>query len=373
MFAFLLFASMQTAITISNRKRSKECLLTPSPIKSISTPTPNPSPFKSCPYYYQLSNKYDPSGSCLLSSVAMILGFWDIQTSPDSLYLEFQKRNLNRFLHADIERIFHEYEINDNWSINHEWSKVFSHLEKGYPAIFSSPHSFTSSGHVIVLLSVKDNSFICHDPYGKFDDNKYINKPEIGKFINYSKELIYSESANSSVSTWAHLPQPYSPLKRVIGDENCSKQFKNKIRLIAKNINCDPSDLMAIISWESGGTFKSDVINFAGSGATGLIQFMPETAQALGTTTQALAKMTPLEQLNYVEKYFLMIDSSKQKKSLANLYMAVLYPMAMNKSSNYGLFTKPGIAYRQNAGLDLNHDGVVSVAEAVAKVQARFL
>ena len=43
---------------------------------------------------------------------------------------------------------------------------------------------------------------------------------------------------------------------------------------------------------------------FALFGATGLIQFLPSTARGLGTTTDALAGMSSVEQLNYVEKYF---------------------------------------------------------------------
>jgi soluble lytic murein transglycosylase-like protein len=35
---------------------------------------------------------------------------------------------------------------------------------------------------------------------------------------------------------------------------------------------------MACMAWESGRSFRPDVKNMAGSGATGLIQFMPTTA-----------------------------------------------------------------------------------------------
>ena len=41
------------------------------------------------------------------------------------------------------------------------------------------------------------------------------------------------------------------------------------------------NNLMAVFAWESGGTFKADVPNRKNSGATGLIQFMPETAKEL--------------------------------------------------------------------------------------------
>ena len=38
---------------------------------------------------------------------------------------------------------------------------------------------------------------------------------------------------------------------------------------------------MAVMSFETGGTFDPGIRNAAGSGATGLIQFMPSTAAGL--------------------------------------------------------------------------------------------
>ena len=60
---------------------------------------------------------------------------------------------------------------------------------------------------------------------------------------------------------------------------------------------------MAVMSFETGGTFNPGIRNAAGSGATGLIQFMPSAAAGLGTSTQALAGMSRAEQMKYVEKY----------------------------------------------------------------------
>lgn len=41
---------------------------------------------------------------------------------------------------------------------------------------------------------------------------------------------------------------------------------------------------MAAMAFESGETFSPSIKNAAGSGAVGLIQFMPSTAKALGTS-----------------------------------------------------------------------------------------
>lgn len=62
--------------------------------------------------------------------------------------------------------------------------------------------------------------------------------------------------------------------------------FCKAVIATCKNLGIpDPSYLMACIAFETGETFSPAIKNSAGSGAVGLIQFMPSTAKALGTTT----------------------------------------------------------------------------------------
>ncbi len=147
-------------------------------------------------------------------------------------------------------------------------------------------------------------------------------------------------------------------------------EFRAKVRAISARLGCAPDDLMSCQAWESGRTFSPSVKNMAGSGATGLIQFMPATARALGTSVTALAAMTALEQLDWVEKYF---QPYKGKLStLADLYMAILWPAAVGKPMGYVLWdrTSRPTTFRQNAGLDINHDGAITKAECAAKLYA---
>jgi hypothetical protein len=146
-----------------------------------------------------------------------------------------------------------------------------------------------------------------------------------------------------------------------------SKVFRDRVWWIAETLELNPDDLMSCMAFESGRTFSPKIRNAAGSGATGLIQFMPATARSLGTTTDALARMTAEDQLNFVYKYFRPWKG--RLKSLSDVYMAILWPKAVGKPDDYALFTG-GIAYRQNAGLDLNRDRRVTKAEAAAKVYA---
>lgn len=149
-----------------------------------------------------------------------------------------------------------------------------------------------------------------------------------------------------------------------------SSEFRARAITIADLLGVQPDGLMSCIAWESGRTFSPSVRNAAGSGAVGLIQMMPATAHSLGTTTDALAQLSAVEQLDYVEQYFRPYLG--RLRDLADLYMAILWPSAVGKPASYVLWTdatRP-TTYRQNSGLDINRDGAITKAEAAAKVQA---
>lgn len=154
-----------------------------------------------------------------------------------------------------------------------------------------------------------------------------------------------------------------------------SRVFRDRIHWMVEDLQMPKdegaNDLMSCIAWETGETFSPSVKNGAGSGATGLIQFMPETARALGTTTAALAAMTAEDQLNYVHKYFKPYRG--RLKNLGDLYMAILWPAGVGKPDSFVLWdkaTRP-TTYRQNSGIDINKDGVITRAEAINKVMGK--
>jgi hypothetical protein len=61
-----------------------------------------------------------------------------------------------------------------------------------------------------------------------------------------------------------------------------SERFRARVYDIGHGLGLDPSDLMACMAWESGETFSPAVRNAAGSGAVGLIQFMPSDRRRPG-------------------------------------------------------------------------------------------
>ncbi|GAB3035514.1 hypothetical protein GCM10025298_25850 [Natronobiforma cellulositropha] len=149
--------------------------------------------------------------------------------------------------------------------------------------------------------------------------------------------------------------------------EKVDEAFTERVREIAAELGADPNHLMAIMAFETGYSFDPAQENMAGSGATGLIQFMPRTAEGLGTSTDELAEMTALEQLEYVRAYFQPYAGNLD--TVDDFYMAVLWPAAVGESDDYVLFEEGTIQYEQNAGLDHDGDGVITKADAARSVR----
>jgi hypothetical protein len=148
-----------------------------------------------------------------------------------------------------------------------------------------------------------------------------------------------------------------------------SAAFKVKLIEIAWNIDVDPNFLISAMAFETGETFSPSIKNR--NGATGLIQFLPDTAVELGTSTVELAIMTAVDQMDYVEKYF--NPYKNMLETIEDVYMAILWPAAIGKANSWVLFSKPSAQYDRNSGLDTNKDGAVTKEEAAAMVKAKLL
>jgi AraC-like DNA-binding protein len=145
--------------------------------------------------------------------------------------------------------------------------------------------------------------------------------------------------------------------------------FKKKLEKVASALGVKSSDLMAIFKQESG---VNPHIQNSTSGATGLIQFMPDTARRLGTTTDQLKDMDGVQQLDYVYKYFKMTGVGNG--TLGDLYMAVFMPKYVGYPEDTvlgqnGAAGFSGKVYAQNRGLDRDRDGAITIADVKQSVQ----
>jgi len=147
--------------------------------------------------------------------------------------------------------------------------------------------------------------------------------------------------------------------------------FVEKVKKISANLGIDPNWLMAIMYFESAGTFSPSITN--NIGATGLIQFIPSTAKGLGTSTSALKAMTAVQQLDYVEKY-LKVYKGKYK-SYIDVYFAVFFPLAIGKPDDWviqGAGLSASSIYNANPAFRVVKDGKLRVWE-VKKVMLEKL
>lgn len=148
--------------------------------------------------------------------------------------------------------------------------------------------------------------------------------------------------------------------------------FNSKLQKVADSLGVDKAHLIAIMKAESG--MDPAAVNKQ-SGATGLIQFMPRTAESLGTTTAELRSMSAVDQLDYVYRYFKMVGV-KPGMDAGDLYMAVFMPKYVGAPDNTvlgqsGASGFSGKVYAQNASLDKDRDGEITVSDVKSRV-ARY-
>lgn len=138
--------------------------------------------------------------------------------------------------------------------------------------------------------------------------------------------------------------------------------FLEELNRISRLLGINPEHLMIVMYAES--RLNPQAVNPT-SKATGLIQFMPATARGLGTTVEALYKMTNLQQLSWVYKYFL--PYSGKMKSVYDVYKAVFFPASLGKPKDWVFQTSTLSAKtvaKANPIIDkYPKDGKITVAE----------
>lgn len=159
---------------------------------------------------------------------------------------------------------------------------------------------------------------------------------------------------------------------------------RKAIRELAERLGIEEEWIYHLFALESGGNPqavnkqkgdpKDPWLRVLKGRATGLIQFMPTTAKRLGTSTEILYHTSILDQLVFVEKY-LSKWSHKGYGSFLDLYLAVLYPAAINKPSTFVLGSESSTARAktigvQNKSIDTNgnNNGLIEKSEVFIRV-----
>lgn len=148
--------------------------------------------------------------------------------------------------------------------------------------------------------------------------------------------------------------------------------FLKKVKQVAKEINCDYRDLLGIMNSESKINAHQPCLDKS-STAYGLIQMNDAAARGIGITPGQLRNSDPIQQLDYVKKYYLNWRKIKnyspsQKLTAAELY-SLTYTPAFVKPDSDVLCSKGSKEYKKNKIFDSNKDGVITKSEMGARVR----
>jgi hypothetical protein len=141
--------------------------------------------------------------------------------------------------------------------------------------------------------------------------------------------------------------------------------FWGDLQAIAKRLDTEPAWLLNIMASES--LFNPKARNgLPGQTAAGLLQFVERTAQSMGTTTEVIRRMSPVEQLRLVEKY--LTPFRGRLNSLADVYLAVFRGFIIeggdaSVAAPLDNSNKEWRIYSLNRWLDFDGDGKITKGE----------
>lgn len=155
----------------------------------------------------------------------------------------------------------------------------------------------------------------------------------------------------------------------LVFEELVSRGFAGRVRTMARRLRMDPDHLMAVMHYETAGTFRPSIVN-PRSRAVGLIQFLPSTARRMGTSTPQLRRQSAIEQLAWVERY--LSHFRGRMRTIEDAYLAVFTPAGIGRAGGYVLHRRGETAYRRNLGHDRDRDGRITVREVGANARRRL-
>lgn len=164
------------------------------------------------PYLDQLDNSDDPYGTCNVTSLAMVLSYFQEPQHnpsirfPDELDRYCLDHNLDRHQPDAIAKVASAYGCTDNFTQTASFEQVKEWLVQGNPAIVHG--YFTASGHIVCIIGYNDTGFVVNDPYGElmFSPNpgdSYYDTYTTGAGLNYSYNLMYQTCCDNN-QFWVH-------------------------------------------------------------------------------------------------------------------------------------------------------------------------
>ncbi|AMW28115.1 C39 family peptidase [Arthrospira platensis] len=145
------------------------------------------------PYFSQLDNWFNPTGSCNVTSIAMCLSYYGARRRvsygqfEDELYEYALNKGYSRHSPQDLAKIVREYGCKDYFTTNATIDDVKEWLAEGKPTVIHG--YFTSFGHIMPVVGYNSSGLIVHDPYGEWFSSGYRTDLS-GAYLTYSYSLI---------------------------------------------------------------------------------------------------------------------------------------------------------------------------------------
>lgn len=147
------------------------------------------------------------------------------------------------------------------------------------------------------------------------------------------------------------------------GIERLGPEGAAALEAAAVSLGAPPRELAAAVFIESG--FRTRAVNPT-TGATGLIQWLPATAAALGTTTAQIAEMSAVEQAALIART--LAPYRGKLGTFGDVYIVVVVPAFLGKPDS-AVWAAGGTArFERNKGLDADKDGDLTVGDLRARV-----
>lgn len=166
--------------------------------------------------------------------------------------------------------------------------------------------------------------------------------------------------------------------KKLIGN---NLKFLDAIDRLSFKRKINPAELLGLIASESA--FDPKAKNEK-TGATGLIQIIPDTAKKLRLTTKQIGEMSATDQVPFIDNYFEM-TKLQDNPTKEQLYTSIFLPIYIDQDSNFDLLKKQGLfsdgskvtpfdiaQYERNKGLDTNKDGIIKIKDLGTKISNKM-
>jgi hypothetical protein len=162
------------------------------------------------PYYTQRDNRYYPGGTCNVTSYAMVLAYHGVQRRRPELQFEdelckfLEQHGKDRHRHDHLAWMGCQYGLQASFATNRKWDQVRQEVRAGRPVITSG--KYTQSGHIIVIIGLRGDDFIVHDPWGNALREYRVRS---GRQLLYPYAYMHAKTRELNTNgKWAHFIRP---------------------------------------------------------------------------------------------------------------------------------------------------------------------